>query len=148
MSLFSLISDGDVFEIRALVLVAALGFVMPGPRWRYFATFAMLVGNHLAARLALAFAAEPVLLTCSVQFALAAALFFWHETWIGQMIGILFGLSVFAGALAYDGQLSLEPSLGLALNYWSAMSIAAFCQNVMMVIMAAKRILQGIRQEI
>lgn len=143
MRLLSSISAGDVFELRFLILVAAAGFVMPGPRWRYFATFGMLLANHISARLALAFADDPVIWACAGQVILAMALLVWHETWIGQWIGILFGLSVFSGALAYDGQLSLVPSDGLAMNYWSAMSVAAFLQNGLLLFMAGERTLRG-----
>jgi hypothetical protein len=137
------ISNGDLFELRFLILVAAAGFVMPGPRWRYFATFGLLLVNHVTARLALAFADDPVIWACAAQVILALILLRWHETWVGQWVGILFGVSVFSGALAYDGQLALAPSDGLAMNYWSAMSVASFLQNCLLLFVAGARTLRG-----
>lgn len=134
---------GDL--IRQLLLYGAgvVLFAFGGSRftaWRYFGTLALMTGNLVFGRLMIAADPETAWMACIIYQAGAAAIMFAvAETWVGLVIGALFGVSIIGGGLTAMGLLSPFPSDGLTGNYWSVMSVASYAMDATMMAYAATR---------
>ena len=139
-------THGDFGElIRQLLLYGAGAalFAFGGQRftaWRYFATLALMTGNLIFGRVVLAIDVQTAWAACVAYQAIAALIMFVAaETWVGLVIGALFGVSIIGGGLTAMGILSPFPSIGLTGNFWSVMSVASYAMDATMMAYAATR---------
>lgn len=129
-------SDGDLAELGRKILLIGPGVflwfaMLPAfTPWRYFGTLALMIGDQVFGRMMLSADFEAAWMACIVyQTGAAMILFILAETWVGLLIGALFGVSVIGGGLTAMGILSPMPSIGLTYNFWSVMSVVSYLQD-------------------
>lgn len=132
-------TEGDWYDLFRKILVIGPGVFLwywmhpLFTPWRYFGTLALMLGDQVFGRMMIALDPESAWMACIVyQTGAAIILFIVAETWVGLVIGALFGVSVIGGGLTAMGILSPLPSIGLTYNYWSVMSVVSYLQDVIL----------------
>lgn len=116
--------------------------------WRYFGTLSLMIGDQIFGRTMLSLDVESAWMACLMyQAGAAIILFIVAESWVGLLIGALFGVSIIGGGLTAMGILSPLPSIGLSHNYWSVMSGVSYLQDAILmayaVVMAGRKWANG-----
>lgn len=123
-------TQGDYLELSVIATLYGLAFTTNPPRWRLFWALHVMAFNMLAGRVFILNYTDAYILCGLLQALFAAIFIFTSETVKGVILGLLYASMVVGAGLTGLGYLSHETSVGLALNYWSVMSIATYLQFV------------------
>ena len=123
-------TQGDYLEMMALAMLYGLAFTIPAPRWQLFMALTIMALNMLAGRIFILLYTDAYVPCSLLQFIAAVAIISASRSILMAAQGLLYATMVIGGGATALGYLSQQTSIGIFLNFWTVMSVATYCQFV------------------